>query len=110
MPRRKLNYHEKQYMRTLEDEVIVMRENIPARLRNAVYCLAACDPHWIDFIEKEAPSSIQASCEREYLQLIESRARAIVLKKYSFFGRKQISPLIFRENWYFTDDGNLSAG
>lgn len=78
------------------------------RLRNALLCLSLSDAHWMMFVENEIkPESMPV---QEMTRLIEARARLIVLKPHSFFGRKIIGDMIFRDDWAFTDRGNLGPG
>ena len=74
------------------------------RLRNAVLALVSLDPHWMFWIEKNIPPR---KVERHHLQLIEIRARALVLHGYSFaFSDSQRIRMIFSE-MPFNDRGAL---
>lgn len=78
------------------------------RFRNALFCIAQSDPQWMIWVQNNLPTSPLIT--EDVLLLIEARARALVLKNYHFFGRTQISPLLFQPNWCFEDDGHLTPG
>ena len=108
MNRSRLNARERTLFRSLNDDVIDLRYNWPRRLRNALLCLAMSDPRWMIWVECEIDPEIMSL--QEMTRLVEARARWITLRPHSFFGRKCIGDFIFRDNWTFTDRGNLSAG
>lgn len=106
MKRSKLNAKENGALRDMALETIDLRYNWNRRLRNAALALALSDPGWMAWIERNVPKQIEP---QKAIRIIEPRARALVLKQYSFFGRQYIGGLIFRD-WPFTDDGNLTPG
>lgn len=107
---RRLTRNEKKTLKSFGADALELRFNERRRLRNAILYLAACDPRWIEFIEREIPNPIKQTDHRRVLQLVESRARWRVLHHYKYFHRQKITEMIFRPDWYFTDDGSLSAG
>lgn len=105
---RRLNSKERDVLRMMGEDALDLRYNWPRRLRNALLCLATSDKHWMMWVERELdPESMTI---QEMTRLIEARARLIVLKPYSYFGRKIIGDFIFRDDWAFTDRGNLGPG
>jgi hypothetical protein len=109
MPKR-LKRNEKQTLNAIGTETLYMRADHQRRLRNALVCLAQCDPHWLEFIERNIPNLVQGRQQRRILQLVESRARCVTLHQWNYFSRKEISAMIFRDDWFFTDNGDLSPG
>jgi len=108
MKNSKLKAKERGYLRVMGMEALELRYDYQRRLRNATLALALSDPNWMMWVEKNIPAH---KIERCHLQLIESRARALVLKRFGFFtSRKDIGWLIFRPDWAFSDSGALSPG
>ena len=83
----------------------ILRADLHRRLRNAIRFLSENDKNWMIWLEKEVDTNAPF---REMLQLIESRARAICLKQYHYYGRSP-GNLIFLD-WPFLDNGSLSPG
>ena len=106
--RRKLNLKERATLRMMGEDAQDLRYNWPRRLRNALLCLATSDKNWMIWVERELDPERMSIAEMT--RLIEARARLIVLKPYSYFGRKCIGDFIFRDDWAFTDRGNLGPG
>ena len=106
-PRTRLNARERAVFHSLHDDAVDLRYNWARRFRNALLCLAQCDPRWMLFVEREIDPDMPL---QETTRLIEARARLIVLKPHSFFGRNIIGDMIFRDDWCFTDRGNLGPG
>jgi len=106
--RSKLNARERGVFREMADDVFDLRHNWERRLKNALSCLTQCDPQWMVWVEREI--DMEEMSFQEITRLIEARARLIVLKPYGYFGRKVIGDFIFREDWAFTDRGNLGPG
>ena len=106
--RRKLNSEERAALRMMGEDAQDLRYNWPRRLRNALLCLATSDKNWLMWVERELDPECMSIAEMT--RLIEARARLIVLKPYSYFGRKIIGDFIFRDSWTFTDRGNLGPG
>ena len=108
MKKSKLNARDRNTLRLMGEDALDLRHNWGRRLRNAVLCLALSDKRWMVWAEREL------DCERmsvpEMTRLVEARARLIVLKPYAYFGRKCIGDFIFRDDWAFTDRGNLGPG
>lgn len=104
----KLNTHEKNILRDMGKDMLTLRLDWPRRLQNSLLCLVLSDPRWMMWVQREIdPESMST---QEITRLIEARARFIVLKPHSFFGNKILGNLIFREDWMFTDRGNLGPG
>ena len=104
----RLNSTERATLRMMGDDALDLRKNWPRRFRNALLCLACSDRRWMIWVEREL--DIEQMTLQEMTRLIEARARLIVLKPYSYFGRKCIGDFIFRDDWAFTDRGNLGPG
>jgi hypothetical protein len=98
---------DREILRAMKFEYIDLRYDYARRLRNALLCLAQSDPDWMIWVEREIKP--RWSLQR-ITRLVEARARTLVLKQYSFFHRQNISDLIFRDGWFFTDRGSLSPG
>lgn len=107
MKKIRLKTLERQYLQVMGTEALELRYNYERRLRNAVLSLALSDPDWMVWVERNIPPH---KIGREHLQLVEARARAMVLKAHGFFGRREIGWMIFRPDWAFSDSGNLSPG
>ncbi len=103
-----LNSKERIALRIIGDDALDLRYNWPRRLRNALLCLATSDRRWMVWVECEIDPERMSI--QEMTRLIEARARLIVLKPFSYFGRKCIGDFIFRDDWAFTDRGNLGPG
>lgn len=86
---------------------VLTRYDWQSRLRNALIALANSDPQWMIWVEKNV--NRRWSLPR-ITRLIEAYTRARFLKPHGYFGRQQISALIFRDDWCFTDRGTLSPG
>jgi hypothetical protein len=103
----RLNAKELQLLHGLDDEYLEFRYNWEKRLQNALLALANSDPQWMIWVEKNV--NLRWSLPR-ITRLIEAYTRARFLKPHGYFGRQQISSLIFRDDWCFTDRGTLSPG
>lgn len=104
----RLNSTERAYLHVMGIEALELRYNYQRRLRNATLALALSDPDWMIWVEKNIPPH---KIERCHLQLVESRARAITLKRFGIFtSRATIGWLVFRPDWTFSDSGSLSPG
>ncbi len=94
-------------LRELDSERMALQYDFRRRLRNALIALMNEDRGWMAWIERNIrrrwPLCLQA-------RMVEARARALVLKHYQFFGYQEIGFLLFREDWMFSDCGNLMAG
>lgn len=108
MSSKRLNAKERAVLRDLGTEALDLRFDHARRFRNAVYALAQMDPQWMIWVEENLPSD--GTFRMRELILVESRARAFVLKVHGWLGRKCVGELVFRENWPFTDRGSLSPG
>ena len=108
MKRSRLNAKERATLRELGNESLQLRADWQRRLENALLCLSLSDPKWIMWVEREI--DMESMPLIQITRLVEIRSRACVLKAYSYFGRKHISDLIFRDSWTFTDRGNLGPG
>jgi len=95
-------------MRVIGEGVLALRYDWERRLRNALLCLVLSDPRWMHWVDREIDT--EAMTLQEMTRLVEARARLIVLKPHSFFGRNIIGDMIFRDDWAFTDRGNLGPG
>ena len=104
----KLNAKERATLRNMGDEVIQLQNDWQRRLRNALLCMALSDPRWMMWIEHEIDE--ESMSLQEITRLIEARARILVLKAHRYFGRQCIGNYIFRDDWVFTDRGNLGPG
>lgn len=90
-------------VRDLPDDGLTF--DLRRRYQNAVLALALSDPAWMIWLEKNIPP--QGGVDRCELHLIESRARALVVKNYRFaFSHSQQISIIFG-NMPFTDRGEL---
>lgn len=108
MKKNRLKTREREYLRVMGQEALELRYDYPRRLRNATLALALSDPDWMIWVEQNIPPH---KIDRHHLQLVESYARAKVLKRFGFFtSRKEIGWLIFRPDWAFSDSGSLSPG
>jgi hypothetical protein len=104
----RLNSKERGYLRVIGQEALELRYDYRRRLRNATLALALSDPDWMIWLEKNIPPH---EIGRQHLQLVESRARAIVLKHYGLLNmRNEVGWLLFRQDWAFSDSGALSPG
>lgn len=101
-----LNAKERNALTEVNRDYFELRYDYPRRLRNALIALAAQDRAWMVWVEREIDP--RWSLDR-ITEMVEARARALLLKQYHFFGRRQIGDLIFRD-WPFTDSGALSPG
>lgn len=108
MKRSKLKAGERNTLRMIGVDALDLRNNWTRRLRNALLCLACSDRRWMIWVDRELDPEKMSL--QEMTRLIEARARLIVLKPYSYFGRKCIGDFIFRDDWAFTDRGNLGPG
>ena len=104
----RLNQKERMYLQSIGSAALELRYDYERRLRNALLCLAQCDPHWMQWLEKNFTPHQQIG--RKELLMIEARARHIVLRAHGYFGRMYIGEMIFRHDWPFTDSGALSPG
>lgn len=113
MPKMKLKTSTKrEAFRRLENEVLELKADRMRRFRNALLCLAISDPDWMIWVERTLPPRIDEICEdiEIWLMLIEATARWRVLVSYGFFYNKNITHLLFRRDWAFTNRGTLSPG
>lgn len=104
-----LNAHQRKYLSQMKYETMELRCDVRRRFRNALLCLAQCDPRWMIWVEKNFKKKNQVIGMRE-LMLIEARARALTMRGYGYFGRNYIGGLLFSPHWAFTDNGNLGPG
>ena len=104
---KRLLKREKEILRDISQPYVETRYNWHARLRNALIALANSDPQWMLWVEKEI--NPRWSIER-ITRLIESYTRARFLRPHNYFHRQQISGLIFRDDWCFTERGTLGPG
>lgn len=76
------------------------------RLTNALRGLVGSDPKWMIFLEQETTNEMSME---ELTVLVEARAKAAILKHYSF-----MLPIngfrLFNNRWQFTDRGTLPPG
>lgn len=86
-----------------------LRDDPARRLRNALLALTRSDPRWMTWVEQNIPNNAISKPTQQTLQLIETRARALVLKSYSYLGRSMIGQLITLD-WPFNDHGHLTPG
>lgn len=108
MKKSKLKAKDKNILRLMGEDALDLRHNWGRRLRNALLCLAMSDARWMVWAEREL--DYKSMSVPEMTRLVEARARLIVLKPYAYFGRKCIGDFIFRDDWAFTDRGNLGPG
>ena len=108
MRRSRLNAKERSTLRSMGDEVIQLQNDWQRRLRNALLCMALSDTQWMVWVEHEI--DVESMSLQEITRLIEARARILVLKAHHYFGRQCIGNYIFRDDWVFTDRGNLGPG
>lgn len=108
MKRLRLGKKERTALRDMAIETLELRFDYSRRFRNAILCLTQSDPKWMVWVEQNLP--MDGRFRMRDLVLVESRARAVVLKAHGYLGRKNIGDLIFREHWPFTDRGSLSPG
>ena len=99
--RSRLNAKERAMLRNIGMETIELRYDWRRRLRNALRCLRSVDPDWRAWCKRELRKGMRFQV---MTRKVEARARKFVLKNYSFAGIHD------RENWFFTDQGNLSPG
>ena len=104
---KRLIKREKETLREVSQPYLETRYNWERRLQNALLALANSDPQWMIWVEKNV--NLRWSLPR-ITRLIEAYTRARFLKPHGYFGRQQISSLIFRDDWCFTDRGTLSPG
>ena len=87
-----------------------LREDWPRRLRNALLALSWLDPGWMSWVEREIdPHALTLGTCAATARLVEARARALLLRRFHFFGYEKIGELIFLD-WPFGDDGRLTPG
>lgn len=89
-------------------ETQCLRDDWTRRLRNALVALSGLDRQWMIWVERELPSPSLGGLIFT-TRLVEARARALLLKRYGYFGFQDIGHLVF-EDWPFGDDGNLPPG
>ncbi len=106
--RYKLNDQQRGWMEDMAIDVRCLREDWPRRLRNALMALSGLDRRWMTWVEKELPSPSLGGLVFT-TRLVEARARALLLKRYHYFGFEDIGHLIFQD-WPFDNDGNLTSG
>lgn len=106
-PRSHLNARERGVLRGLDAEYADIRQHWERRLQYALLALANSDPQWMIWVEKNV--NLRWSLPR-ITRLIEAYTRARFLKPHGYFGRQQISSLIFSDDWCFTERGTLSPG
>lgn len=106
--RPRLNAREQAMLRKIGDEELQLKSDWHRRLRNALLCMTSDDPTWMMWVEREIDT--ESMSLQEITRLVEARARIKVLKAHSFFGRQCIGNYIFRDDWVFTDRGNLGPG
>jgi hypothetical protein len=108
MKKIKLRASDKAILREMGDEFLQLQGDWQRRLRNALLNLALNDPRWMAWVEREIdPESMSLI---EITRMVEARARNQTLKAHSYFGRNCIGSFIFRDDWVFTDRGNLGPG
>ena len=95
-------------MHAMGTERLALRDDPVRRLRNALLSLSHLDPRWMLWVEREIDTETMDGME--IVRLVEQRARALLLGRHGFFGSPKIGHMIFREDWPFTDDGDLTAG
>lgn len=77
-------------------------QNLRGRLINALFALSKMDPRWMIWLERE----INPRWDLQRIVFnVEARARTLALKPYSYFHRKHIGFLIFRNDQPFTERG-----
>jgi hypothetical protein len=108
MKKSKLNSRERNTLRAIGDDALDLRHNWQRRFRNALLCLVLSDRRWMVWVDQNIDP--ERMSVQEMTRLIEARARLIVLKPYNYFGRNCIGNYIFRDDWAFTDRGNLGPG
>lgn len=108
MKRLRLKAKDRAILREIGNEVIELQNDWSRRLRNALLCLASSDPQWMVWVEREI--NTESMPLQEITRLVEARARILVLKAHRYFGRQCIGSYIFRDDWVFTDRGNLGPG
>lgn len=108
MKKSKLNSKERAILRDMGEDVVQLQFDWQRRLRNALLCMASADPQWITWVEREI--DVESMTVQEIARLVEARARILVLKAHRYFGRQCIGNYIFRDDWVFTDRGNLGPG
>lgn len=110
MSRLKLKAGHRRILRDMEYEAMSLQYDIKRRFRNAVLSLALSEPRWMVWVENNMPGDLESCLELQNFTLLESYARAVVLKAYSFYHREKIGWMLFRGNQAFTDRGTLSPG
>ncbi len=110
MSRLKLKAGHRALLRDMQYDAMSLRYDIKRRFRNAVLSLALTDPRWMIWVENNLPGRIEPCLELANFTLLESHARAVALKAYSYFHREKIGWMIFRNDQAFTDRGTLSPG
>ncbi len=109
MKRSRLRATERGTLRAMGEAALLLREDYPWRLRNALLALALSNPRWMVIVEEMLPRRL-SQVTRADVQAVESLARWCVLLGYSFFCREKICGMVFRDDWAFTDAGVLSPG
>ena len=104
MKKKVLNAAQRSTLRHLQTEHYY-KDNWERRLRNSLLALSLSDPQWMIFVEREI--DVVSMSLPEIVRLIEARARDRVLKAYRFLLSKNTGSYIFRDNWLFTEQGNL---
>ena len=110
----KLKASERRTLLSLGEQVIELRYNYPRRFANALFALAQTDPRWMVWVENSLPRRFEDVFKkrtfRRLLCLLEARAHYMVMRKYGFFHRDTIGWLMFRQDWPFNDNGDLTPG
>ena len=68
-------------LREIDGEIVELRFDWHARLRNALLAMARMDSGWIYWIEKNVPTSLTV---RQATRIVERQARILVCRGYSF--------------------------
>ena len=107
IPRSKLTARERALFRTFGDHTAELRADDHARLRNALRALVAADPRWLTWVERNLPGRLSKFTRAE-LQILETRVRAIVLKRYAkIFSEGQITTMLFDYSLPFNASGAM---
>lgn len=98
--------------RAMIEESLDDHFNLPRRFKNAIRALAMCDPNWNDWVRQNLPKKLDRIGQRKLrpmIQLVETRARFIILKPYAFhFGSRFVDYCI--KDWPFNNNGRLTPG